>query len=203
MAFVRRAREGIGVLSRAAGEPADRLVGPMGDTGSDGDGGISTAVTKTVNVVAKNDAPVIGSWDTTVTYTENAVPLLLDTTATVVDVDSLNLATGKLTVAISANSQTRDRIGIRHQGAAAGQIGVSGLTLSYGGIALGTFAGAFTTAKIAANHKMKFALGVGIVFLAGGITNVFMLPSPIWFTVIDLVGAYIPMGYLAGKSALK
>lgn len=69
--------------------------------------------------------------------------------------------------------------------------------------AIGTFAGAFTTAKIAANHKMKFALGVGIVFLAGGITNVFMLPSPIWFTVIDLVGAYIPMGYLAGKSALK
>ncbi len=69
--------------------------------------------------------------------------------------------------------------------------------------AIGTFAGALTTAKIAANHKMKFALGVGIVFLAGGITNVFILPSPIWFTVIDLVGAYIPMGYLAGKSALK
>jgi hypothetical protein len=68
--------------------------------------------------------------------------------------------------------------------------------------ALGTFAGAFLAAKIAANHKMKFALGIGVVFLAGGISNVFMLPSPTWFTVLDLVGAYIPMGYFAGKLAL-
>jgi hypothetical protein len=35
--------------------------------------------------------------------------------------------------------------------------------------------------------------------LAGGIANVFMLPSPVWFAVVDLVGAYIPMGYLAGR----
>ena len=65
--------------------------------------------------------------------------------------------------------------------------------------ALGTFAGAFLAAIIAANHKMKFALGIGVFFLAGGITNTFMLPSPTWFTVLDLAGAYIPMGYFAGK----
>ena len=29
--------------------------------------------------------------------------------------------------------------------------------------------------------------------------NILMLPSPTWFTVIYLVGAYIQMGYLAGK----
>ena len=62
--------------------------------------------------------------------------------------------------------------------------------------ALGTFAGAFVAALIAASHKMKFALGIGIVFLAGGIANVLMLPSPIWFTIVDLAGAYIPMGYI-------
>ena len=69
--------------------------------------------------------------------------------------------------------------------------------------ALGTFAGALTAAIIAANHKIKFALGIAFFFLAGGIANTFMLPSPIWFTVLDLVGAYIPMGYFAGKLVVK
>lgn len=67
--------------------------------------------------------------------------------------------------------------------------------------AIGTFAGALAAAFIAANHKMKFALGIGVFFLVGGIASVFMLPSPIWYTIIDLVGAYIPMAYLAGKLA--
>lgn len=69
--------------------------------------------------------------------------------------------------------------------------------------ALGTFAGAFVAAVIAATHKMKFALGIGVFFLLGGIASVFMLPSPTWFTVLDLVGAYIPMGYFAGIFAMK
>ena len=69
--------------------------------------------------------------------------------------------------------------------------------------AVGTFAGALVAALIAANHKMKFALGIGVFFLAGGIANTFMLPSPIGFTILDLVGAYIPMAFLAGKLAVK
>lgn len=67
--------------------------------------------------------------------------------------------------------------------------------------ALGTFAGAFLTGIIAASHKMKFALGVGVFFLAGGIANISMLPSPTWFAVLDIVLAYIPMAWLAGKLA--
>ncbi len=69
--------------------------------------------------------------------------------------------------------------------------------------ALGTFAGASLAAFIAANSKMLIALGIGVFFLAGGITNIVMLPSPLWFTVVDLVGAYIPMGYLAGRLVLN
>lgn len=69
--------------------------------------------------------------------------------------------------------------------------------------ALGTFVGAFFAAKLAANHQLKFALGIGILFLAGGITNVILLPSPLWFSVLDIAGAYIPMAYLAGKIAIK
>lgn len=65
--------------------------------------------------------------------------------------------------------------------------------------ALGTFIGAFLAALIAATHKMKFALGIGFFFLLGGIASVFMLPSPTWFTILDLVGAYLPMAWIAGK----
>lgn len=67
--------------------------------------------------------------------------------------------------------------------------------------ALGTFAGAWLAAFIAASYKMRFALGIGIFFLIGGITNVFMLPAPPWFSALDLIAAYIPMAWLGGKVA--
>jgi hypothetical protein len=65
--------------------------------------------------------------------------------------------------------------------------------------ALGTLVGAIIAGLLAANHRLKFALSIGLFFMIGGIINVFMLPSPLWFTVIDLVGAYIPMGWIGGK----
>ncbi len=69
--------------------------------------------------------------------------------------------------------------------------------------ALGTFVGALVAALIAANNKIKFAMVIGFVFLIGGISNVIMLPSPTWFTILDLGLAYIPMGYIAGKLVVK
>lgn len=69
--------------------------------------------------------------------------------------------------------------------------------------ALGTLVGAFLAAKIATSHKMKFAFGIGIFFLLGGIANLFMLPSPTWFIFVDLIGAYIPMAFIGGKLAVK
>ncbi len=69
--------------------------------------------------------------------------------------------------------------------------------------AIGTLVGALLAAIIAATHKMKFAMAIGFFFLLGGIANIYMLPSPIWFSLIDLVAAYIPMAYLGGKLGLK
>uniref|UniRef100_UPI00404A0563 hypothetical protein n=1 Tax=Gelidibacter sp. TaxID=2018083 RepID=UPI00404A0563 len=69
--------------------------------------------------------------------------------------------------------------------------------------ALGTLVGAVLAAKIASNHKMKFAYGIGFFFLLGGIASVFLLPSPTWFTLLDLIGAYLPMAYIGGKLATK
>jgi len=69
--------------------------------------------------------------------------------------------------------------------------------------ALGTFAAAFLATKIAASHQMKIALSIGILYLAGGITTIILLPSPLWYSILDLAGAYIPMAYLAGTLANK
>ncbi len=67
--------------------------------------------------------------------------------------------------------------------------------------AIGTLVGAYFAARLAASHQMKFALGIGAFFLLGGITMVMSLPGPTWFNILDLVGAYIPMGWLGGKMA--
>ncbi|WP_053990609.1 hypothetical protein [Mangrovimonas sp. TPBH4] len=69
--------------------------------------------------------------------------------------------------------------------------------------ALGTFIGAIIAARLAASHKMIFAMAIGILFLIGGIMVNYMLPGPTWFTVLDLVVAYIPMAWLGGSVALK
>ena len=69
--------------------------------------------------------------------------------------------------------------------------------------ALGTLAGAFVAGTIAATSKFRLAMVIGIVFLIGGIVNVVMLPAPIWFEVLDIVAAYIPMAWLGGKFALR
>jgi len=65
--------------------------------------------------------------------------------------------------------------------------------------AIGTLVGAFIAAKIATTRKMVFALAIGLFFLIGGTINVFILPSPTWFAILDLSCAYIPMGWLGWK----
>jgi hypothetical protein len=65
--------------------------------------------------------------------------------------------------------------------------------------ALGTLVGAFIASRIGATRKMGLALIVGVLFLVGGISAVFLIPAPIWFILLDLIMAYIPMAWLGGK----
>jgi len=69
--------------------------------------------------------------------------------------------------------------------------------------ALGTFAGAAIAGIIAATHKMKFSFAIGGFFLLGGIAINYMLSGPTWFTILDIVIAYIPMAYLGGKLVIR
>jgi Domain of unknown function (DUF4347)/Cadherin domain/Bacterial cadherin-like domain len=62
--------------------------------------------------------------------------------ATVTDTDSANFDAGVLTVSFAAGSDSaEDVLAIRNEGSGAGQIGVSGASVSYGGTLIGTLAG--------------------------------------------------------------
>ena len=68
--------------------------------------------------------------------------------------------------------------------------------------AMNAFVGAFVAYKIAANNKMTVAMITGALVLVAGILNVIQLPgTPMWFVVVDLVLAYIPVAWLGGKLA--
>ncbi|MCH7417544.1 Ig-like domain-containing protein, partial [Pseudomonas mosselii] len=105
----------------------------------------STTRTASVVVQPLNAAPVIANLNgDSQTFTQGAGSVLLDSggNATVTDSDSADFAGGNLTVAVSANGVAgEDVLGIRNQGNGVGQIGVSGNTVSYGGVAIGTYTG--------------------------------------------------------------
>jgi hypothetical protein len=65
--------------------------------------------------------------------------------------------------------------------------------------AVGSLLGGLTAALVAATRKMTFALVIGAVHLVGGIAAAFLIPAPVWFLVLDLGAAYIPMAWLGGK----
>jgi hypothetical protein len=50
---------------------------------------------------------------------------------------------------------------------------------------------------------MRYAFGIGGWNLFGGIMAATMIPAPLWFILVDLILAYIPMAYLAGKLVTK
>ena len=89
-------------------------------------------------------------------------------------------------------------------GAALSTAGIEHFVFPFLAHALGTLIGAFVAAWIAApNNKMTVALIVGVFYLIGGIAASSMIPAPTWFSVVDLVVAYIPMGYLGGVIGKK
>ena len=63
--------------------------------------------------------------------------------------------------------------------------------------ALGTLVGALVAYLVAASYRSLFAYAIGVFFLTGGIAACFLIPAPIWFIVLDLAAAYIPMAFIA------
>lgn len=69
--------------------------------------------------------------------------------------------------------------------------------------ALGTLVGAVVVALLAVSQQKKLALAMGVLFLGGGVAAAFMIPAPAWFIALDLLVAYVPMGWLGFVLAAK
>ncbi len=61
----------------------------------------------------------------------------------------------------------------------------------------GTLAGCLIACLIVVQRSRLASMIIGCFFLLGGIVNAFMIPAPVWFIVMDLCLAYIPMALLA------
>ncbi len=62
--------------------------------------------------------------------------------------------------------------------------------------ALGTLSGAYCVSRWVSTHPQRRAWIIGAVFFIGGLMNIVGMPSPIWFSITDLVVAYFPMAWL-------
>ena len=117
--------------------------GPDSFTFTANDGTVdSAAATVSITVAAVNDPPVPAGIEAgALAYTENDPATLITASTTVADVDSPNFDSGTLTVDYSVGGTADDRLEIRDEGTGAGQIGVSGGNVTFGGTTIGTFTG--------------------------------------------------------------
>ncbi len=69
--------------------------------------------------------------------------------------------------------------------------------------ALGPLVGVLAAMFIAASSRKTIAIILGVLFLAGGIAANIMIPAPMWYRVVDVVFAYVPMAFLGWKLSGK
>lgn len=62
--------------------------------------------------------------------------------------------------------------------------------------ALGTLIGAWLVASFTTTNKIKWAIAVGVFFMVVGITNLVSMRSPMWFTIVNMSVAFLPMALL-------
>ena len=128
-----------GVVLNALNKTSYAVTVNVNDPGLGTGPNASTPFTLTITRVKR--PPVIANFAGPVFFTENGQPLPLDSAVTIADPDMTNFNGGALTAATSLNGEASDRLQIRNQGAASGQIGLTGSAVTYGGTAIGTVTG--------------------------------------------------------------
>lgn len=107
-------------------------------------GPLCATATVFITITAGNDAPVLTLPGASVVYDTAGTPVILDAAATVTDIDSPDFDTGVLTANVTTACDDNDRLSVRNEGTGAGQIGVSGVTVTYnpsgGAVPIGTIA---------------------------------------------------------------
>jgi hypothetical protein len=115
-------------------------------TVADGDGGVSPAATKAVTITTgPNVAPIVSTSAGTDVYDVLLAKIVVDQNVTVTDSDSPDFNGGMLTVSFQSGASSASILAIRNAGNAAGQINLSGTTVNWGAIPIGTFSGGFTS----------------------------------------------------------
>ena len=107
---------------------------------ADGGTGAVTLGVVNVDITAVNDAPTLSGFGPINTFIENATnagPQLLDLDVSFSDLED-GFAGGALTL---SGLLAEDRVSVRNEGTDAGQIGLSGTDVTYGGVVIGTLAG--------------------------------------------------------------
>uniref|UniRef100_UPI00048148A7 beta strand repeat-containing protein n=1 Tax=Mesorhizobium sp. WSM3224 TaxID=1040986 RepID=UPI00048148A7 len=131
----------------------------------------STSQNVVVTITGTNDAPVIdlngpSPGSTTLNYTTGATATAIAPTGTVTDIDSADFNGGSLTVAFSTNGTSADQLTIQNQGSGAGQIGLSGSNVTYGGLVIGTFSGGAGGSSLIINFTSNNATQAAVQALA-------------------------------------
>jgi len=102
---------------------------------------VSLPASYSLVVVPVNNPPVLTLPGTNLRYDERSGPLVIGSGISITDVDSPVFNGGILTVWLSGNGFPEDRLGLQDQGTGPGQIGLSGSTVTYGGIVIGNLSG--------------------------------------------------------------
>ena len=89
----------------------------------------------------------------TMDYIKGSPPKRMDTNATVVEPDCLNFGGGQLQVVLISGADASDRLGIRHEGNNAAQIGISSTNVTFGGTNIATFGGGLGGNALAINFN--------------------------------------------------
>jgi hypothetical protein len=108
----------------------------------------SSSDTGLINITSTNDAPTLSGAAQSLNYTENGLATPIDSVIVVADPDNpANFNGGYLQAQVTANGAAEDHISVLNQGTGAGQIGVSGNNVTYGGVTIGTIDGSLNGAN--------------------------------------------------------
>lgn len=66
-----------------------------------------------------------------------------------------------------------------------------------------TLLGSLIASLLAPSSTTVVSYAVGILFLAGGIANSFMVPAPAWYIAVDVLFAYLPAAWIGRRLAVR
>jgi hypothetical protein len=144
---------------------------------NDGDGAGTNAPNRSIAIEVSNDAPVLTNFGATVQARAQGKSVLVASSLYVSDADSTDFDGGQLVVSLPSGGLSTDELTISNVGTLAGQVGVSGVSVTYGGVVVGTFGGGTQGQSLVITFNTKAtaaavqAVGRAVLFRATAATT--------------------------------